>query len=260
MKILKTIFVFWLILSIQFLNTQQSVADEVVPNKAGVVIDTGTEVKTVCITFRGDSITGAQALELTNADPLFQTFPGVGKAVCSLCGVGCPGDSTCLTCMGAKFWNYYNAPKGSNKFSLSGVGAGSSLVRAGDVQGWKLGVGQKPPFISYNTICGIEVPKEKQETQTYKNNENKSSSVASVPNQKNQSLNNEPETSSVTSVPITVLGEEVTRGKEALKPKVKNVENTKKSKSPWGLSLIIFGSIGFGYLIYKAIRQNRPNM
>ena len=131
-------------------------ADTANTNQAGVIIDTGKEVKTACITFQGDSITGAQALELANSQPVFQSYAGVGRAVCSLCGVGCPAGDSCLTCAGSMFWNYFRAPADQPTFTVSGIGAGSSRVKPGDVEGWKFGVGQKPPYISFNTICGIK--------------------------------------------------------------------------------------------------------
>ena len=123
-------------LSVLFISGTNAFANTDEINQAAVVIDTGKEIKTACITFRGDSISGTQALELANAQPVFQSFSGNGSAVCSLCGVGCPSGNSCLTCMGSSFWNYFRAPKDSSKFSLSGAGAGVVRVKDGDVEGW----------------------------------------------------------------------------------------------------------------------------
>lgn len=240
-------------------------ADDAGSNKAGVVIDNGKEVKTVCIYFKGDSITGAQALELANADPIFQSFAGQGRAVCSLCGVGCPGDSTCLTCMGAKFWNYFNSPKGTNSFSLSGVGAGSSIVRNGDVQGWKFGVGQKPPYVGFNTICGIEIPEETKNTNSGNTNnentlENKTinSKTDMKQNTKVQAQDNTEQV--VTSVPVSVLGTQVTRSNTASKVQVKKLNEANKNETPRGLILLGSGAIAFSYFIYKTKTSNKTKL
>lgn len=124
--------------------------------EAAVVIDTGTEVRKVCIRFDADRISGTEALELAGAEPLYQEFGGMGSFVCQLCGwpdpVGeCPpaGDH----------WAYHRAPAGEPAFTAAPVGASSTTVGDGDVEGWRFGRGEAPALASFETICGVvEVP------------------------------------------------------------------------------------------------------
>jgi hypothetical protein len=128
-------------------------------HRAVVVVDTGTSVKTVCVRFREESLTGIEALTRASVDPVLRAFPGKGAAVCSLCGTGCPGDDSCLTCdSGGRFWSYSRAPAGAGALRTSGVGASATTVRDGDVEGWRWGRGGTPPFVSVEQVCGEVAP------------------------------------------------------------------------------------------------------
>lgn len=222
-------------------------------NRAAVIIDTGNGApKTACISFQGDSISGAEALELANAQPVFQTFGGVGRAVCALCGVGCPPDDSCLTCAGSTFWNYYQSKWGSASFTLSGIGAGASRVRDGDVEGWKFGAGQKPPYLSYNTICGIEIS----------NEEPASPLPAQTSKQVQQESKKSPEkitqSPPATSVESKVLGKSVTRQPLAMKNSRPTPGNL-SSDAPQivGFLTLILGFSAAGYFLYRSKRSYR---
>lgn len=129
-----------------------AVAEE---NRAAVIVDTGAGVKSVCVRFREESITGVEALARAQVDPVFQGFSGKGAAVCALCGVGCPAGDSCLTCNPeGKFWSYSRAPAGTGSLRTSGVGASSTVVRDGDVEGWKFALGGTPPFATVEQVCG----------------------------------------------------------------------------------------------------------
>ena len=124
-------------------------------HRAAVIVDTGTEVRRVCVRFAEESITGIEALTRAGTDPVLRAFSGKGAAVCSLCGTGCPGDETCLTCdPGGRFWSYSRAPAGTAALRTSGVGASSTTVRDGDVEGWRWGTGGTPPFATVAEVCG----------------------------------------------------------------------------------------------------------
>lgn len=233
-------------------------------SQAGVIIDTGEEVKTACITFRGDSISGAQALELANAQPKFQSFGSTGNAVCSLCGVGCPTGNTCLTCMGSTFWNYFRSTDSNTGFTLSGVGAGSSVVRNGDVEGWKFGVGQKPPYLSFNTICGIKVSSETPSSPAVK----KSLENRTDAKQSKQSKQITQSTSLVVEgdkaiqangdKPAKVLGKTLSRED---KPSSKDTDKGENSRSSWAsifmYSMIFVGIAGAGYFVFLNTTKNQ---
>ena len=126
-------------------------------NHAALVIDTGAEIRTVCVGFSTDSITGKQLLERAGVDPVFGSYGGQGTAVCALCGVGCPS-SDCLTCDSRNYWAYHRAAAGASKFSYSAAGSGSTTVRNGDVDGWRWGSGTAPAFQSFESICGSPEP------------------------------------------------------------------------------------------------------
>lgn len=129
-----------------------AVAEE---HRAAVIVDTGTGVKSVCVRFREESITGVEALARAQVDPVFHGFAGKGAAVCALCGVGCPAGDSCLTCNPeGKFWSYSRAPAGTGGLRTSGVGASSTTVRDGDVEGWKFALGGAPPFATVEQVCG----------------------------------------------------------------------------------------------------------
>ena len=128
-------------------------------HRAAVVVDTGTEVRRVCVRFTEESLTGIEALVRAGTDPVLRAFGGKGAAVCSLCGTGCPGDESCLTCdPGGRFWSYSRAPAGTGTLRTSGVGASSTTVRDGDVEGWRWGTGGTPPFATVGEVCGEVAP------------------------------------------------------------------------------------------------------
>src|SRR6476659_9251027 len=116
-------------------------------NRAMVVVDTGSSVHRVVVTFSG-SITGIQALELAGAQPVVYSFAGQGGAVCRLFGVGRDAGPNCLG--GAdgdnRYWAYFRAPAGTSSFTYSRSGAGATQVHDGDVEGWKFGTGTAPAY------------------------------------------------------------------------------------------------------------------
>ena len=132
--------------------TTATAATAEAPNRAAVIVDTGTEVHEVVITFTEDSITGVEALQLAGADP--QTFPtDPGVAVCSLYGVGRPADPDCLQGQDRDdagdndngYWAYFQAPSGTTAFAAATVDPATSEIRDGDVEGWKWGDGTTAP-------------------------------------------------------------------------------------------------------------------
>ena len=112
------------------------------PNRATVVVDTGSgAVWSACISFSG-TISGVKALELADAtiadlDPVYDTYAGEGRAVCRLRGVGTdPPD-----CLGKSvdYWGFF-----VNGTYARG-GAGTTTVRDGDVHAWRYGSGRAAP-------------------------------------------------------------------------------------------------------------------
>ena len=106
------------------------------PQRATVVVDTGSgPVWSACISFAG-AISGVQALELAEAQipglaPVYDVYAGEGRAVCRLRGVGNdPPD-----CLGktVDYWGYFRNGR------YSSAGAGAVTVRDGDVEAWRWG-------------------------------------------------------------------------------------------------------------------------
>lgn len=137
-------------------------------NRAAVVIDKGdgsAPVK-VCVRFDAASISGEEALRLAAAKepsiaPVLSAFSGMGKAVCALCGIGCPaGDCFCDP---QRYWAYSRVEAGTSGFLTSPVGVTASAVTDGDVEGYRWGSGAPPAVTDIRTICG-EVPVETTDT------------------------------------------------------------------------------------------------
>ena len=125
-------------------------------HRAGVVIDTGSEVRRVVITFSEESITGIQALQRAGAGPVVRGY-AEGAAVCTLSGVGHAVESCLGTVSDARYWAYWHVPHGQTGFTqatYSRSGAGAVQVHDGDIEGWRFGTGlsQPPPFATINQI------------------------------------------------------------------------------------------------------------
>jgi hypothetical protein len=127
-------------------------------NHAAVVIDTGDgQVRKMCLTFSESELDGIEVLRRVDTRPYrFEAFGSKGAGVCMLCGVGCPsGDCFCDP---AKYWAYHRAGPGGEPYQASRVGASSTKVRNGDVEGWKWGKGDAPPPATVSEVCGVEEP------------------------------------------------------------------------------------------------------
>ncbi|OWY59358.1 hypothetical protein B7486_74990, partial [cyanobacterium TDX16] len=107
--------------------------------------------------FSEDSISGAEALQRSGMNPVFEGYSGLGGAVCSLNGVGCPSDGSCLTCAAPSYWQYWRSSGGG--FSYSGAGASATQVTDGSIEGWSWGGSRSaPPYRSVDAVCGAEAP------------------------------------------------------------------------------------------------------
>lgn len=128
-------------------------------NRAVLVVDTGEQVKKVCVRFWEESISGAELLQRADVQAALRPYAGKGVAVCSLCGVGCRTDDSCLTCdPDGRYWAYSRAPAGSPDFRLSAAGASNTQVRNGDVEGWRWSRGASPTYISVAEVCEGAAP------------------------------------------------------------------------------------------------------
>jgi hypothetical protein len=129
-------------------------------HRAAVVVSANGTVVRKVVTFRSDSIGGLEALRSAGFDPVVYGFSGLGAAICALHVppqgpvIGCPADNTCLTCASPIYWSYHEAPSGTSTFHISRAGASNTRVRDGDVEGWKWGSGDPPPYTSVASLTG----------------------------------------------------------------------------------------------------------
>jgi hypothetical protein len=125
------------------------------PNRATVVVDTGSgPVWSACVSFSG-TISGIEALDraasvITDLDPVYDQYGGIGRAVCKLRGVGTPPPD----CLG-KSVNYWSL---SVNGKVSPVGAGAITIRDGDVEGWRHGTGGLPRAATEGTEAAEAPP------------------------------------------------------------------------------------------------------
>jgi hypothetical protein len=124
------------------------------PHRAAVVVDTGSTVKRVVVTFGEDSISGLDLLQRAGTNPVVYQFGGQGGAVCRLLGVGRDAGPSCLGGADgdARYWAYFRAPAGTSSFKYSSAGAGSTRVHDGDVEGWRFGTGSAPQYVSLASL------------------------------------------------------------------------------------------------------------
>lgn len=123
-------------------------------HRAVVIVDTGTQVRRVCVRFTEESITGRDALIRAGVDPVFKDYGSMGSFVCKLLDTGCPA-SDC-PCGSDEYWVYSRAKAGSSTFTQSSLGVSSTKVRDGDVEGWKWSTGGSPAYASPDAVCGAK--------------------------------------------------------------------------------------------------------
>ncbi len=131
--------------------------------EAGLVIQVGDEVRTYCVPFTGESISGEQLLAASGL-PVEQFGGGSGRVVCAIGGVGCfdPGsfDACFCQCSGndCTYWAFFTRAHGQG-WVYASVGISLARARDGDVHGWKWGRGgpssaPAPADITFEQICG----------------------------------------------------------------------------------------------------------
>jgi len=121
------------------------------PNRVGLVIRHGSgTIITRCVEFSGSEISGYDLLMRSGLDIVADFGSGMGAAICSIEGEGCPVNE-CLTCATPDYWSYWRLTDGA--WSYYQAGASTSTVRDGDVEGWSWGSGDSPPVLSFDQIC-----------------------------------------------------------------------------------------------------------
>jgi len=135
------------------------------PHQAGLVIDFGDgRVMTFCIDLGADGqATGEELLRASNLPVIFEYSGGIGGAVCKIDNVGsdfpaepCFAHCTLQPGEPCVYWSYSQLV--GDHWQFSQVGASSTIVHSGDVNGWAWGEstiaqGAQPPLRTLAEIC-----------------------------------------------------------------------------------------------------------
>lgn len=130
--------------------------------RAVLVVDTGSAALRYCVVLNADSVSGIELIQLASAQHGLQYRLGFGgKAVCQMDGVG-PDSDDCFADY-PDFWGYWRGD-GSGGWTWSSIGAASTRVEPGDVEGWSWGSGQdasthpQPPATTFDDVCPAIAP------------------------------------------------------------------------------------------------------
>lgn len=131
--------------------------------EVGLIVQEGDQVKTYCIAFQGDGISGDALLRA--AGYTFDAFGGgSGLAVCSINDIGCPDASSFASCFckcqgnDCVYWAFFTRAYGKN-WVYSSLAFNLLKAKDGDVHGWKWGKGSAssapaPQDITFDQVCG----------------------------------------------------------------------------------------------------------
>lgn len=141
--------------------------------RAGVVVQFGDgRVQTACVNLnnadsnRDGSTSGEEVLRAAGFD-LIVEVSSMGPAICKVGPDGCnfPQNNCFCECSLApgsdcRYWSYSRLEGGA--WRTSGLGAGSTRVQPGDLEGWIWGYGTvnqgaQPPLYSFDDVCMLEV-------------------------------------------------------------------------------------------------------
>ncbi len=135
------------------------------PNQVGLVVVDGDDVKTYCVEFSEDELSGYEVLRRAGLEINADLSSGMGAAICRIDGQGCsyPAEDCFCQC-GADciFWSYWQLH--GDDWEFSNKGSSNRKVRDGQVEGWVWGRGstgeggQAPPSLEFDDICAPPPP------------------------------------------------------------------------------------------------------
>lgn len=157
---MRSLFILISLLSLLVLLPAQAGRAQPAPNRAALVIQHGDgRVVAACVSFAEPEISGLELLDRAGVGYLAQTAGG-GSAVCKLDGEGCefPTEDCFCKCKGSEcvYWAYQRLNGGV--WSYSQLGAASTRVSPGAVEGWAWGSGNlqngaRPPALAFEQVC-----------------------------------------------------------------------------------------------------------
>ena len=131
--------------------------------EAGLVVQDGDQVRTYCVAFEGDGVTGAELL--TRAGLTFDAYGGgSGLALCSIGARGCQDSGSFASCFcecqgsDCTYWAFFTRQYGKG-WVYSSLAFNLLRAKDGDVHGWKWGKGgpnsaPAPQEVTFDQICG----------------------------------------------------------------------------------------------------------
>jgi len=128
------------------------------PHRAGLIVVYGPDnVYSTCVTFSEAELPGTELLRRAGLRVVGWALPGQGEAICKIGSTGCdyPGEECFCQCLSTpcRYWSYWYWQNG--QWIYSGRGAGSRMVRDGNIDAWVWGDGNsQPPAISSGLPCG----------------------------------------------------------------------------------------------------------
>jgi hypothetical protein len=130
-------------------------------NRVGLVVQFGDgTVRSYCIAFEGESISGMDLLVRSGLEVVAEGYGAMGGQVCKIGAEGCDYPGELCACKsygpGGVYWTYHHLRAGVWK--TSAVGASSYRVRNGEVDGWAWSSGKGPRVLTFEQICGVSQP------------------------------------------------------------------------------------------------------
>jgi hypothetical protein len=127
-----------------------------VHHAALVIQHSGGSVLARCVAFAEEQITGLQLVQRSGVEYDAQSFGSIGSAMCQLDQEPSPVPAGCFG--SGAYWQYFHREGGG--WQTSPVGASSSVLRDGDMDGWRYAVGanQAPGTVAFAAVCGAPPP------------------------------------------------------------------------------------------------------
>jgi hypothetical protein len=131
-------------------------AHAAIHHAALVIQHASGSVITRCVAFAEDQISGLQLVERSGVQYEAQGFGSMGGAMCQLDREPSTVPSGCFG--SGPYWQYFH--RGSGGWQTSAVGASSSALHDGDMDGWRYAVGanQAPGKVAFASVCGAPAP------------------------------------------------------------------------------------------------------
>jgi hypothetical protein len=151
----------WLLAWLLFWPVTRAWGQDDAGQAALVVVLGDSHVETRCVSLEEGALTGADLLQRTDLDIVFEVS-ALGQKVCQIEDVGCryPDEPCFCRCMSSDctYWNYYYRAPGDAAWIYSPLGSGARQIQPGGMEGWVWGDGRTPPpDLAFEDICAPPV-------------------------------------------------------------------------------------------------------